>query len=283
MKIYLMTDLEGVAGVVNFNDYCSPESRYYENARRLLTLEVNAAVSGLFEGGADAVTVFDGHGPGGINIELLDERTCYNRGHYTPIWPWGLDEGYDAVVIIGQHAKSGTPFSHLTHTSNFDVYEESVNGIAIGEYGQLVLCARELGIPTILATGEKAFTLEAQQITPGVITVAVKRGLTPDDGSKYKTAEEYENSKLSAEHLAPARARKLIREAAVKAATLLKENPAQFKYIDINPPYTIKTIYRALNRTNGVMSEKMATHPTSYIAALNQFYGSKPAPAKNKA
>jgi D-aminopeptidase len=37
MRIYLMTDLEGVAGVLNFVEWCMPESRYYEQAKERLT------------------------------------------------------------------------------------------------------------------------------------------------------------------------------------------------------------------------------------------------------
>ena len=143
MHIYLMTDLEGVAGVSEFKNYCTPGDLYYNLAKRLLTQEVNAAVDGFFEGGADAITVLDGHGPGAIDIEILDERCRYERGVHRPVYPWGLDEGYDAFVIIGQHAKSGTPYSHITHTGSFACYDISVNGYSIGEFGELALCAME--------------------------------------------------------------------------------------------------------------------------------------------
>ena len=52
MKILITTDLEGVAGVMNFEDWCTPGTRYYELAKEFLTLEVNAAAEGFFEGGA---------------------------------------------------------------------------------------------------------------------------------------------------------------------------------------------------------------------------------------
>ena len=61
MKIYILTDLEGVSGVVSFDEQTSPQGRYYEQAKRLLTGEVNAACEGAFQGGADEVVVLDGH------------------------------------------------------------------------------------------------------------------------------------------------------------------------------------------------------------------------------
>lgn len=54
MKIYVMTDMEGVAGVVNADDYLAPGARYYEVARELATGEVNAAIEGALEAGAEA-------------------------------------------------------------------------------------------------------------------------------------------------------------------------------------------------------------------------------------
>ena len=81
MKIYVMTDMEGVAGIQNSPDWCrppAPESsgRYYDLGKELLTREVNAAVEGLFEGGATEVLVADGHGPGGIRPLLRSLQSC---------------------------------------------------------------------------------------------------------------------------------------------------------------------------------------------------------------
>ena len=91
MKLYLMTDLEGVAGVMNFEDWCTPGTRYYELAKEFLTLEVNAAVEGFFEGGAAEITVADGHGPGAISPKVLDRRVELMRG-----WPTGWP-GWDST------------------------------------------------------------------------------------------------------------------------------------------------------------------------------------------
>ena len=56
MKVLIVTDLEGVNGVLNFDDWCVPEGRRNEAGCRFLTEEVNAAVAGFFEAGADSVT-----------------------------------------------------------------------------------------------------------------------------------------------------------------------------------------------------------------------------------
>src|SRR5512141_741085 len=155
MHIYLMTDLEGVAGVLNFVDWCTPESRYYELAKELLTREVNAAVEGFLAGGAAGVLVVDGHGAGAINPVLLDPRAELMRG-FAMGWPFLLDDGYDAVAWVGQHAKAGTEYAHIAHTQWFNYLDLSVNGVSIGEFGQFAMCASELGIPAIFLSGDRA-------------------------------------------------------------------------------------------------------------------------------
>ena len=127
MRIALMTDLEGVAGVRNFDDWCNPDSRYYETGRRFLTEEVNAAIRGFFDAGADEIVVVDGHGAGAINIELLDERAELSRG-WGVYHQFGLNDNFDALAFVGQHAKAGTVKSHLTHTGMPNTYDLQING-----------------------------------------------------------------------------------------------------------------------------------------------------------
>ena len=138
------------SGVLNFEEWCVSSGVHYHQARRLLTLEINAAVKGFFAGGAREIVVADGHGPGGVNPELIDSRVDLIRG-WPNGWPLELDASFDALAFVGQHAKAGTERSHLTHTQGFNHLDLSVNGVSLGEFGQLVACASELGVRTIFA------------------------------------------------------------------------------------------------------------------------------------
>ncbi len=181
MKIYIQTDLEGVAGVINVDDYLAPDGRYYETAKRLQTEEVNAAVRGFAGAGFGDIVVADGHGAGAVNIELLDSRARLMRGW--PIgWPLLLDGSYDALAFVGQHAKAGTEHAHIAHTQSWHYLDLSVNGISIGEYGQMVLCAQELDVPIIFGSGDAAFCREVQALTPWAQTCEGKEGTIPDSG-----------------------------------------------------------------------------------------------------
>ena len=263
MKLYIMTDMEGCAGILNHDDWVLPTGRFYDAGRQLLTEETNAAIEGFLAGGATELLVVDGHGAGGIDPLRLHPAAQLARGVPQPVWPWLLDKTFAGVAWVGQHAKAGTDFSHITHTGWFDVIDLSVNGRSIGEYGQLALCALELGVPAIFAAGEQALCDEAAALTPGVVTVAVKRGLLKD-GLAQLTEQEYRAAKLAAIHRAPAEARHRIQAGAQAAVEQLRRTPAAFRHPVVTPPYVKRVQVR------GGRPDKTATHPASLIALFNQ-------------
>jgi D-aminopeptidase len=232
---------------------------------RLLTSEVNAAIDGLFAGGATAVEVVDGHGPGGIDPELLDARAWLRRGCGEAGCLWGLDGSVAGLAFVGQHAKAGTDYSHLTHTQCFKYIDLAINGVSIGEYGQLALCAMEMGIPTILACGEEALAREAAALTPGVVTAAGKRGLSKD-GLDHLDTDAYGKAKLAALHRSPASAREQIRAAALAAAGKLRTSPGTFGYQPLRPPYVRTARFRQSGDLPGYASRD--EHPDSIAALL---------------
>ena len=263
MKIHLMTDMEGCAGILNHDDWVLPAGRFFDAGRQILTEETNAAITGFLAGGAKEILVIDGHGAGGIDPLRLHPAAQLNRGLPNPIWPWLLDSSFDGIAWVGQHAKAGTDYSHITHSFWFDRIDLSVNGLSIGEYGQLALCGAELGVPAIFAGGEQALCEEATALTPGVVTVAVKRGLLKD-GLDHLTEKEYRAAKLAAVHLSPIEARQRIQAGAQAAAEKLSRNPTAFRHPVLSAPYVRR------ERCRGGVAEKISEHPTSLIALFNQ-------------
>ena len=181
MRIYMLTDLEGVAGVASFESDTYPTGKYYEDAKRLLTLEVNAACDGLFAAGATDVLVADGHGPGAINYELLhdDARLIHGR----PFVGWDqLDEATkdcDACMILGQHAMAGVRTGNLNHTMASRMYDYyMLNGKPIGEIAIFSLYQGAFGRPVFYLTGDRAACDEIESLIPGVQTTCVKEGLS---------------------------------------------------------------------------------------------------------
>jgi len=264
-----MTDLEGVAGVLNFKDCVFESGRFFEESRTLLTMEINAAVDGLFAGGATEIVVVAGHGGGcgAVNIALLDKRSKFQRGWPQGPYPLGLDRSYDAVAFVGQHAKAGTEYAHLAHTQNLRVIDLSVNGISVGEFGQIALCAGELGIPVIFGSGDKAFTREAAELVPGIETVAVKEGLMSGKGDECNP-EAYTARNAAAIHLYPETARELIREGARRA--IERYGKEKFGIVKLQSPYKLVCVFRADEENPKIT--KVKTHPDSVIALMNDPY-----------
>jgi D-amino peptidase len=265
MKIYLMTDLECVAGVVNFPEWAYFGAPYYERAKTLLTQEVNAAVEGFFEGGATEILVADGHGPGGINIELLDPRVEYLRGWESGPFPLCLDRSFAYIAWVGQHAKAGTEYGHLAHTQGLDYLDLSINGLSIGEFGQMALCASELGVRAIFGSGDAAFTREAQAFVPGMETVAVVWGVRSGTGDEL-TQEEYETFTAPARHLHPQRARARIREGARRAVE--RAQTETFGIVALQPPFE-KVTKRRATKERAYKTIAKVSHPSSVIAVMN--------------
>lgn len=181
MKVYVGTDLEGVAGVVSFVDQAYSDGRYYDAAKKLLTAEVNAAVAGLIDAGVDDVLVSDGHGPGAIWFEDLHPAAKLLHGR--PLGPRSVRDPaiaeYDVCVMIGQHAMAGAATGNQNHTQSsrsIDYYE--LNGTRIGEIAQFALYQGALGLPLIFVSGDEAACAEAEALIPGITTVAVKKGLS---------------------------------------------------------------------------------------------------------
>ncbi|MGQ9514806.1 MAG: M55 family metallopeptidase [Thermoproteota archaeon] len=206
LKIWIMTNLEGVAGVFSFDQHASFRGKWYDLSRKLLTQEVNAAIEGAIEVGVDEILVVDGHGDGGIDADELNSDARLLSGRPLML-PWGLDRGYGAAFIIGQHAMAGVERAHLSHTeSHTSIQNVWINGRRIGELGIVVAVAGYFEVPTVLVTGDKAACIEAISIIPEIETAPVKEGL----------------SHGAAISISPVRSRSLIKEKA--KAALLKKN-----------------------------------------------------------
>jgi D-amino peptidase len=175
MRILISTDIEGVAGVFH-SQQVTPGNPEYERARAWMTAEANAAVEGAFEGGADEVLVNDSHGhyrnllPDGI-----DERARLVLGK--PLYlgmVGGLEEGCDAVFMIGYHSRSQGR-GVLAHTINsFAFAKVAINGMELGEAGLYGALAGELGVPVALASGDDVFIGETRGCFPGAVWVQTK-------------------------------------------------------------------------------------------------------------
>lgn len=177
MKLLIAADMEGITGVVSF-DQTDPSTSEYQRFRRLMTQDVNAAVQGAWEAGVEEIMVVDGHwNQTNILIEELDHRASLLCGSSAP-WAMvqGVETGVDAVFFVGYHARIGTPNAVLDHTwSSSRVNNLWLNGRLAGETGLNAALCGSFGVPVLLVTGDEAVCAEANEWLPGIETVAVKK------------------------------------------------------------------------------------------------------------
>lgn len=152
--ILLIYDMEGLAGQTDIRS-SEPEQAEYAQGRRLLTDDVNAVIRGLFEGGAKAVSVADGHGGGMIDVltDQLDPRAKMVTGSASDVYAAKTDPAApDAFVAVGMHARSGSGgFWAHTYTWGFSV---ALNGQPVSEAELLAMAYGEIGVPLIMVSGD---------------------------------------------------------------------------------------------------------------------------------
>jgi D-amino peptidase len=94
----------------------------FEESRRLYTEEVNAAVRGALAAGATEIVAVDCHGAGGdwtFNSyvpELLHPDCDWVAHHRWSRYTELLEKGCDAALMVGMHARAGTPDGVMCHT-----------------------------------------------------------------------------------------------------------------------------------------------------------------------
>lgn len=181
MKIWIGTDMEGVAGVID-REHTARDGREHERARGWMTDEVNAAIAGCFDAGATAVTVTDGHGTcRNLISERLDPRARLVNGQLSSLPPSmvaGLDSTFNAAMLIGYHARAGLHPGVLDHTSwSQTVAEVRLNGRPVGEAELNAAVAGEMGIPTVLVSGDDVLAADLAQSMPQAHAYVTKRAI----------------------------------------------------------------------------------------------------------
>ncbi len=207
LKVLISVDMEGISGVVH-RDHTGRDGKDYEMARRLMTLEANAAIEGAFQAGADEVVVNDSHGTQKNLIpELLDQQVQLITGSPKPqTMMAGLDDSYGAVLCVGYHGRAGTQ-GILDHTFTGAVYDFRVNGESQGELGVNAGIAGYHGVPIVLVTGDSTTTAMAKALIPEVEVATVKESL----------------ARYAAKCLSPSAAQALVREQAQRAVERREE------------------------------------------------------------
>jgi D-amino peptidase len=172
--VFMITDAEGVAGVCR-QDQTDPSN---SEMRQLLTGEINAAVDGFFEGGADEVIVWDGHD----GSQTLSALTIHPRARLI-IGNLGttmmFERGFSAIAFVGQHARANSRGGIMAHSfSSLGIQTMLMNGKPIGEIEACSAMAGHFNTPVIFLSGDEAASADLRAIVPQAEMAVVKEGLS---------------------------------------------------------------------------------------------------------
>lgn len=204
MKIYISSDMEGVAGVTAWEqvDARTPHPDY-EIYRRYYTREVAAAIEGARGAGATEILVNDSHGP--MRNLLFDELPSDVRVIFGARKPFSMvhgSQGFDGAFFIGYHGGIGDADAVLCHTYTPSViYELRLNGIACSEATINAALLGAFGVPVLMVSGDRTTVNGVRAQMPWVHGVTVKDSI----------------GNFSADSIAPAASQRLIREGAATA------------------------------------------------------------------
>lgn len=227
MRVIIISDMEGVAGIVKWDQVGAGKPGYQEG-RKLYTEEINAAVRGAKAAGAKEILIMDHHGAGGaysfnsLIPDLLDPDCEFvvqsDWTEYTEF----LEEGCDACLLVGMHAMAGTPDGVMCHTVSGQQWQNLwFNGVLIGETGINAALVGNWNCPVVLVTGDEAVARESKELLgEGLTTVAVKKGL----------------GRFSARNFPAVKAREMIEAGATQAL----KNLGAVKPYDPGKPCTIE-------------------------------------------
>src|SRR5438445_9287377 len=213
VKVHVISDMEGVAGIVRWEQVSGGDPMYQEG-RRLYTEEINAAVRGARAAGATEIVVMDCHGAGkgwdfnSLVHDLLDPACEYVVQKEWTEYTEFLEAGCDAALFVAMHAMAGARDGVMNHTVSGQAWRNLwFNGTLVGETGINAALCGHWGCPVLLVTGDAATCAEGRELLgSGLTTVAVKRGL----------------SRFSARQVPPSRAREMIQAGAREALHDLK-------------------------------------------------------------
>ena len=175
MKILISADMEGATGVTWPGDVL-PGTPQWERCRGMFTSDVDAAVRGFFDGGADSVLVNEAHwSMRNLLLERLDERAEMLTGRHKALsMVEGVQHGdVDGIAFIGYHTGAGME-GVLAHT----YLANQITGVWLNDVraSEGLLNAHvvaEYGVPVVLVTGDDLACEDALGYAPEARKVAV--------------------------------------------------------------------------------------------------------------
>ncbi|MEO3754457.1 M55 family metallopeptidase [Streptomyces sp. B6B3] len=260
-KILISADMEGATGVTWPAD-CLPGTPEWQRCRHLFTSDVNAAIRGFFDGGADEVVVNEAHMTmRNLLLEKLDDRVAMLTGRHKELsMVEGVQRGdVDGIAFVGYHTGAGDE-GVLAHTYlGNSITGVFVDGTRASEGLLNSLVVAEFGTPVVLVTGDDRTCADARGYAPDAPAVAVK-----DYVSRY-----------AAVCRTPGRTAADIRAAAARAAALaVRHEPAAPRLRTVEVEFDAEHLAGAATTVPGVTQtgpRRVSYDAPSMVAGIRCF------------
>ncbi len=176
MKVFISVDMEGTSGLERLEEIFRGLPGF-DRFRRLMAGDANAVVHGAIDAGADEIVVSDSHGyMCNINPDDLVPGVRLKRGQMRRRWCQmkGMENDYDAVLLVGYHAKAGNPDAILSHTWITSFLDVRVNGQSVPEPSLNTWLAGAFGVPVVMLSGDDHVIREARPVLGDIHYAQVK-------------------------------------------------------------------------------------------------------------
>jgi D-amino peptidase len=202
LKIYISTDIEGLAGIVDF----SQEDEDREIFRDLYNQQIEWVLQGIQQSNRnDEVTdilIADSHAKG-LNLSYNRLSDCDERVSLISGWPREdymmskLDSTFDQVFFVGYHSGIGKEHGNMDHGySARSAYKIWINGEYQNETTINAAYASEVGVPVTLIIGDSGLhqQLRDEKMFPAPFFVETKQSLARYAALSYPRKQIRENT-----------------------------------------------------------------------------------------
>ena len=254
MRLFISVDMEGTSGLERLEEIFRGLPGY-DTFRQLMGGDCNAVIQGAIEGGATEIVVSDSHGyMCNMRPDDLMPGVQLRRGQLRRQWCQmkSFDGSFDAVILIGFHAKAGTTEAILSHTWIPGFRDVRVNGESVPEPSLNTYLAGAFGVPVVMLSGDDYVIVQSRPVLGDI------------EYAQLKKSTGY----FSGDHLPLDESRRLLRETAKRAVT----NAKKVKPVQCELPVTIEVDLSA----DPVNDPPLAARPDDNIRFIDRSWKNEP-------
>lgn len=182
MKIFISADIEGINGIVNWQETELGEAEHYRS-RLEMTKEIEAACKAILEYDKDAyILIKDAHDSARnilleeLNLDSPNVEVMRGWEGNPKVMMAGLDESFDACLFIGYHSAARSCGNSLSHTMDTSIEEVLINNKTASEFIINTYIASYYNVPILFLSGDEALTKTCKELNSNIHTVSTKQG-----------------------------------------------------------------------------------------------------------